>query len=100
MNLPQFMNAVDSELDNMSATELKTCIRELARTLPEKDRPYFLNTISKRNTDSKKKSVNSKNNLTKEIDIIMAKLYDINNEERCLDSEYNEEWDDWYNSDV
>lgn len=36
------MNAVDSELDNMSATELKTCIRELARTLPEKDRPYFL----------------------------------------------------------
>lgn len=94
------MNAVDSELDNMSGTELKTCIRELARTLPEKDRPYFLNTISKRNADSKKKSVNGKKNFTKEIDTIMAKFIDINNGQRCLDSEYNEEWDDWYNSDV
>ena len=27
-------------------------------------------------------------------------LAHINDGERCLDSEYNEEWDDWYNSDV
>lgn len=100
MNLPQFMNAVDSELEKMSATELKTCLRELARTLPEKDRPRFLDTVRNGKHNPKKKSVNGKKNLNKEIATIMAKICDINNGERCLDSEYNEEWDDWYNSDV
>jgi hypothetical protein len=94
------MNAVNSELDNMSASELKICIRELARKLPEKDRSHFLSTISNNKYNPKKKTANSRKNLNKEIDNIIAKLRDINNGERSLTSEYNEEWDDWYNSDV
>lgn len=31
---------------------------------------------------------------------IQEKLEEINEGERCLESKYNEEYDDWYNSDV
>lgn len=36
----------------------------------------------------------------KKIQTILGELAEINHGERLLDSEYNEEWDDWYNSDA
>jgi hypothetical protein len=40
-----------------------------------------------------------KTELTKKIEAITDKVLNISDEERCINSECNEEWDDWYNSD-
>ena len=99
MNLPRFMTAVDSELEKMSEQELKSCVRELARTLPEKDRAHFLSIIV--NSDGIiKHDGDDETSLKKEVEDILSVLEKIDEGERCLDSEYNEEWDDWYNSDA
>lgn len=40
------------------------------------------------------------NELLERIEAIIPILEKINSGEVCLDSEINEEWDDWYNSDA
>ncbi|SFQ13197.1 hypothetical protein SAMN04487928_12010 [Butyrivibrio proteoclasticus] len=98
MNLPKFMRAVDTELESMSEQELKSCLRELARTLPENDRTHFLSIIDNRSGIVKRDSDEEKL-LKKKVEDIISVLEEIGEGERCLASEYNEEWDDWYNSD-
>ena len=71
--------------------------------MPEDRRPYFLETmeaVKNGKTFSAKKHKKHDNNLHAEMKAIKDILTNINAGERCLDSEYNEEWDDWYNSDV
>ncbi len=73
MNLPKFMRAVDTELENMSEQELKAFLRELARTLPEKDRAHFLSIIANRSGIVKQDS-DDEESLKKEVEGIISYL--------------------------
>lgn len=106
MNLPKFLKEVDNLSAGASHDKLEEFIHEVARTLPEEKRNNFVNTLRAiGNVSEKEKSQDIVKNsdyaeLAKEIETIKEKLVEINEGVYCLDSEYNEEWDDWYNSDV
>lgn len=103
MNLPQFLKRVDAGVSDMTREQLESYIHELARILPENRRDDFLQTMQsvKEETDfaSKASDKEEYSGLYSEIEKTMEILEKINAGDRCLDSEYNEEWDDWYNSD-
>lgn len=107
LRLPQFLREVDELTANMSLRELQMFIHEVARTWSEKERPLFVESLMKYSgkvmndfeTPVIEKSEDYEDTL-REIQTILATLAEINRGERLLDSEYNEEWDDWYNSDV
>lgn len=87
----------------MSNEQLQSCVYEFARTLPENKRQYFLETMVAVQKSKSFSTMFLKNNcdeIYSEINTIKGVLTSINEGNRCLDSEYNEEWDDWYNSDV
>lgn len=103
MNLVQFLKKVDNTMSGMSKEQLQCYIHELARTLPEDRRQYFLETMTMVQKDKDFSAMHldkSYNAIHSEIKQIKDVLTKINDGDRCLDSEYNEEWDDWYNSDV
>ena len=107
LRLPQFLGEVDSLTENMSQGELAAFIHEVARTWPENERHAFIETIKLCSAKAlnERESCEPKKNegydeAVKEIRKILGLLSEINNGERTLDSEYNEEWDDWYNSDA
>lgn len=110
MNLPQFLKEVDRLTDALSHDDLAIFIHEIARILPESQRDSFVDMLrpagshSDSDTDMAGRQRTEKRNesadTAKMLEEIREKLIEINEGERCLDSEYNEEWDDWYNSDV
>lgn len=103
MNLVQFLKKIDMAVSGMSKEQLKSYIHEIARTLPEERRQYFLETLEAvqngRDVSTVKPGKHHKD-IYSEIKEIMDVLAEINHGDRCLDSEYNEEWDDWYNSEA
>lgn len=106
MNLPKFLKEVDGLSARLSHDKLKEFVHEVARTLPEENRNYFINVLrSIGNSKEKAKSQDIVRNdgykeLVEDIETIRGKLVEINEGVSCLNSEYNEEWDDWYNSDA
>jgi len=102
MNLPIFLKEIDNLTEKLSKDKLKVFIHEIARTLPENARNRFLQTLkASENSLKVNLSASEDNNsklLKKEVNIMLEKLNVIHTGERCLDSEYNEEYDDWYNS--
>lgn len=103
MNLVQFLKKVDETMAHMSKEQLQSCVREFARTLSENKRQYFLETmVAAQKSKSSFTVILEKNrdDICSEIVTMKGILTNINDGKRCLDSEYNEEWDDWYNSDV
>lgn len=103
MNLVQFLKKVDDTVSDMTKEQLQSYVRELARTLPENKRQYFLDTMNAVHEEYDSlpvQTVKHYGNLHAEVREIEEILTNINIGDRCLDSEYNEEWDDWYNSDV
>lgn len=103
MNLPVFLNKVDAFASKMSHEDLAGFVHEIARTLPEERRSYFLDTLknfSGQKTQRKIAEDDGYNTLAEDIEAIKGKLGEINDGKRCLESEYNEEWDDWYNPDA
>ena len=103
MNLPQFLKETDSIIADMQKNELENFVHELARTLPESRRDGFLKTLNEAASGESKEErsdADAAKELSLKVTEIIEILTDINNGDRCLESEYNEEWDDWYNSDV
>lgn len=107
LRLPQFLGEVDALTANMSQGELKELIHEVARTWPENERHAFIKMIKlcsskalNERESSKFKEKEVYEGAVKEIQRILGILSEISNGERTLDSEYNEEWDEWYNSDA
>lgn len=110
MNLPQFLKEVDRLTDVLSHDELSEFIHEIARILPESQRDSFVDMLRSAGSHSdsdmdiaglqRADKRNESEDIAKLVEEIREKLIEINEGERCLDSEYNEEWDDWYNSDV
>lgn len=102
MNLVQFLKEIDTSVVEMSRKQLEVFIHELARTLPENYRNQFINTlITVKSNDNQDILISdsSLGDLTSEINEITSKLRSIIDEDLCLDSEYNVEYDDWYDPD-
>ena len=105
MNLPSFLHEVDKIAENLSEEQMATFIHEIARRLSETKREKFLDILKKMSEESKNICSNKEQNsinaeLLSEIEENKNDLRKINEGEYCLNSEYNEEWDDWYNSNV
>ncbi len=104
MNLPTFLRKSDELTKQLSKEQLIAVIHEIARTLPEHKREIFLDTltVASQNTamDSSKTTHDDYQQLLIELKHNQNTLTEINNGIRYLDSEYNQEWDDWYNSDT
>lgn len=104
MNLPTFLRKSDELTKQLSRKQLIAVIHETARTLPEHKREIFLDTLraacQSATKDSPKTICNNHQQLLIELKHNQDILTEINNGIRYLDSEYNEEWDDWYNSDA
>lgn len=103
MNLPQFLKQIDADAAEMSREMLETFIHELARNLPESQRSCFLDIMHtvKSEDDPRTLPADSySDDLAAEVKEVTAILEGIDNGEKRLDSEYNVEWDDWYNSDA
>lgn len=93
MNLPQYLNLIDSRTANMSRDELAASIHQIARVLPEERRDWLLSVIGSGSEETVETESEASDNLYEQLDRIMSG-------EIRLDSDFNEEWDDWYNSDV
>lgn len=103
MNLVQFLKKVDDTVSDMAKEQLQSCIHEFARTLPENRRYHFLeilNAVQEEGCFFAPQADKHYDDLYSEIKATKDVLTNINDGDRCLDSEYNEEWDDWYNSDA
>ena len=101
MNLVQFLKKVDDTMSRMSNEQMKSCIREFARTLPENKRQYFLETMNAVQQSESASAIRFEkygDDISSEIKAIKDALTNINDGNCCLGSELNEEWDDWYNS--
>ncbi len=104
MNLPRFLDYVDDKTQKMTHEELEMFIHEFARKLSENKRDGFIALIDSLCVADEghafhKEESDGKNQVIEQINQIIPKLEEINSGAVCLDSEYNEEWDDWYNSD-
>lgn len=113
MNLITFLKTTDKIVSELSAEQRREFIHELARVLPENKRDSFLDTLYKikDKSQSELKAVLKKRNVEKEampefkqlrqeLEQNQKALREINDGELYLDSEFNEEWDDWYNPNV
>lgn len=102
MNLVRFLKKVDDTVSDMTKEQLQSYVHELARTLPESKRQYFLDTMNMVQEEGCLPLQANKHydDLYAQIKAMEDILTGINEGNRCLDSEYNVEWDDWYNSDA
>ena len=102
MNLSRFMKAVDMALTDLSAEDMKSFVHQIARGLPESGRGSFLKRLeSLKGEDSvelQKRVEKDSAELHAEVERIKKVLSEIDEGNRCLDSEINEEWDDWYDN--
>ena len=89
MNLPQFMKLIDDTTSKMTKEELAESIHHIARTLPEEHRDWLVSMLSDDSFEKTKPEETVPDDLYDELDKIISGEY-------RLDSEYNEEWDDWY----
>lgn len=115
MNLPQFLKKIDTFSSRMSRDQLERLVHEIARTTPEQERErllFLFTAFAVEDPDSSRGGTgggeqgfpfdDDKNNesLEKEIDSLIETLEELEEGERTLVSDYNYEYDDWYNSDV
>ena len=106
IKLPQFLKKVDGLTGFMEHDELAAFIHEVARVLPEARRDDYLAVLAEcagKSDEDEGRTIpedDGQGEIAAEIESVIAELEEINDGEKCLDSEYNEEWDDWYNSDV
>lgn len=105
MKLPKFLKEVDVLSQNLSHENMEILIHEIARTWPENRRNNLLQLMRSYENISGSKSCkkcidDGISQIITGIESIKERLTQINSADRLLESEYNEEWDDWYNSDV
>ena len=89
MNLPQFLKLIDDTTSKMTKETLAESLHNIARTLPEERREWLLSMLSADYIEKTESKETVSDDLYKELSKIISGEY-------RLDSEYNEEWDDWY----
>lgn len=105
MKLPKFLKEVDALLKKMSHENMEMLIHEIARTWPENRRNNLLQLMRSYENISGNESCqkyidDGTSQILSKIESIKERLIQVNSADRLLESEYNQEWDDWYNSDV
>lgn len=102
MNYPIFLKKTDDLCLRCDADKLREFIHELARTLPERNRERFLDTLSRfaeaKSADDTADKAAENTSVKEQVQISLNALESIQNGERQMDSECNEEWDDWNDS--
>lgn len=100
MNYPTFLNEVDRLTSDSSADTLRLFIHEMARTIPESERLRFLASLNGCSTpaDNPEDGKDEKTLLADQVDSLLSALDEIQAGALNLESEYNEEWDDWQDS--
>ncbi len=97
MNYPTFLTKVDQLASKCNTDSLRLFVHEIARTIPESKRQHFLAALNGfcdgPNEVPSEEITNAV--LSDQIDHILNALSEIQNGDRELESEYNEEWDDW-----
>lgn len=99
MNFLQFLKEVDSIAETMSTEEMTACFHELARTIPEDKRDFFIEVMTNAKNGSISMNIGddaAKEDIRSKVKNNINALMEVNAGKRTLDSEYNEEWDDWY----
>ena len=101
MNLTKFVNEVDKITKTYDREKLLQIIHEVARTLPESSRKDFIQQIKDIEKSGKVSSKQKNQALFKQqYEHWSGVLYALEEGEKCLLEECNEEYDDWYNSSV
>ncbi len=97
MNYPTFLKKVDSVASSCEKDELVSFVHEIARTLSEDKRERFLSVLESFSSNSEDDKPRKEENISlgDEIDQALENLEEIKDGERVIQSEYNEEWDDW-----
>ncbi len=91
MNLLTFLNEIDTQTADMTHEELTAFIHEIARTLPAEQREEFLSRLVKISETMQEDEFDEPKTL-------LEQLEKIRSGEFRLDSQLNEEYDDWYDS--
>lgn len=97
IRLPQFLAQTDELTNQLSMEKLQAFIHEIARTFPEENRDLFIAKLQKIKESGKVEAAGHEK-LKQKMKMIIKNLMKIQNGEISLDSEYNEEWDDWNDS--
>ena len=99
--LVSFLAEVDGWLKNTTKEDADAAIHELARGCKEGDRTAFLAVLQSIHDGSPStdvladRSVNH-HSVSQELEELKESYACVNDGLFCLDSQYNEEWDDWY----
>ena len=97
MNYPTFLKKIDALTSRCDANSLRLFVHELARTIQEKNRERFLQTLEDfcdaAEPDSTR--ISKDDTLERRVDELLRALSGIQNGDRELEAEYNESWDDW-----
>ena len=97
MNYPTFLKKVDALTSRCDADSLRLFVHELARTIQEKNRERFLQTLEDfcDAVESDSTRISKDDTLERRVDELLRALSGIQNGDRELEAEYNERWDDW-----
>lgn len=106
MNLFQFLEQTDQNTARLSRQELADFIHNMARLLPEEDRDFFLSQLKasgKNQTGEKSRGTQQRANQraqenAQQAKALLKELKKIADGILCLDSAFNEEYNDWYDS--
>lgn len=90
--LPQFLLDVENSLANMTEDKMKSFLLELARITPEEKRSFFEIRLKEFNEGKMK----TEDLINKEINKSILALRKIMDDEICIYSRCNPEYDDWY----
>ena len=104
MNLVAFLKKVDEAVNTKNHEQLSEFIHEIARTYPEESREAFLcklDVFTDAATDESDSMKKPDSGLAQDhLHDILEKMDEIDTGQRILEEEYNDEYDDWYNTDV
>lgn len=101
MNLNTFLKTVDDRLAAMTEEQVKSFIHELARNFDEDYRLPFLQALNRASENKPETALKEGDtDIHDEVSELCGILEKINEGDRSLDSEINEEYDDWYNPDA
>ena len=98
MNYPTFLKEVDRLASLCEADDLRAFVHEIACMVSEPARQQFISTLNNYYVKPSEKTADTKEtsgNFEEEIDSLIKALNEIRDGDRTLESEYNEEWDEW-----
>ncbi len=98
VSLPAFLNEIDDICKRVSHKELVRRVRNAAQNLPDDCRDGFL--LSFRNQDPRFEPLRDEKLSIEELFLnVRERIVLIGEGKKQLDSQYNPDWDDWYNGD-